>query len=107
MVYGQLALMQEVHQLLQLVSRMVGVASLPQWLYLISWSNHFLLIDFVLIVSATKSVVELLTERVNQLSVKNDNDLVSQSLPALPLLLEIFNSTRVQDFLLDEFFTWS
>jgi hypothetical protein len=36
MVYGQLALMQEVHQLLQLVSRMVGVASLPQWLYLIS-----------------------------------------------------------------------
>lgn len=78
------------------------VASLPQWLYLISWSNHFLLIDFVLIVSATKSVVELLTERVNQLSVKNDNDLVSQSLPALPLLLEIFNSTRVQDFLLDE-----
>ncbi|PWZ19397.1 hypothetical protein Zm00014a_023376 [Zea mays] len=52
--------------------------------------------------NATKSVVELLTERVNQLSVKNDNDLVSQSLPALPLLLEIFNSTRVQDFLLDE-----
>lgn len=61
-----------------------------------------MLIDFVLIVSATKSVVELLTERVNQLSFKNDNDLVSQSLPALPLLLEIFNSTRVQDFLLDE-----
>jgi hypothetical protein len=54
-----------------------GVAFLTQWLYLISLSNHFLLIDFVFIVSATKSVVELLTERVNQLSVKNDNDLVS------------------------------
>lgn len=67
-----------------------GVSFLPQWLYLIiSLSNHFLLIDFDFIVSATKSVVELLTERVNQLSVKNDNDLVSQLLSDLPLLLEI------------------
>jgi hypothetical protein len=41
--------------------------------------------------SATKSVVELLTERVNQLSVKNDNDLVSQLLVAFPLVLKVLN----------------
>lgn len=75
-----------------------GVAFLPQWLYLISLSNHFLLIDFVFIVSATKSVVELLTERVNQLSVKNDNDLVSQLLFALPLLLEILTPLKCRIF---------
>jgi hypothetical protein len=53
--------------------------------------------------SATKSVVELLTERVNQLSVKNDNDLVSQLLVAFPLVLKVLNlSPFEQDFLLDE-----
>lgn len=64
-----------------------GVALLPEWLYLLS--SHFLPTDFIFIVSATKSVVELLTERVNQLSVKNDNDLVSQLLVAFPPVIEI------------------
>jgi hypothetical protein len=39
--------------------------------------------------NATKSVVELLTERVNQLSIKTDNDLVSSSVVGLPQVLEI------------------
>lgn len=34
-------------------------------------------------------MVELLTERVNQLSIKTDNDLVSSSVVGLPQVLEI------------------
>jgi hypothetical protein len=41
--------------------------------------------------SATKSVVELLAKRVNQLSVKNDNGLVSQLFGCFPLVLKVLN----------------
>jgi hypothetical protein len=41
--------------------------------------------------SATKSVVELLAKRVNQLAVKNDNDLVSQLFGCFPLVLKVLN----------------
>lgn len=61
--------------MLHLISRMWCGFS-PYWSYLIPLSNHFMLTNCVFIVLTTKAAVELLKERVNQFSVKNDNDLV-------------------------------